>query len=146
MSRHPAPPHSRNPWPRIGLFAAAAALILLLRTARRFEPAIVRGESMAPTLRQGDRIAIRPGVRPEPGQIVLVLAPGGRPVIKRVFATSGTQPQGRTLPPGTIDVRGDNAAASTDSRTWGALPLEHVRGVAVAIWWPPARIGRLRRR
>jgi signal peptidase I len=35
---------------------------------------------------------------------------------------------------------GDNCTASNDSRNWGEVPEERLRGPALFIWWPPHRI------
>ena len=40
---------------------------------------------------------------------------------------------------------GDRRDASTDSRELGPLPLAAVEGVVLARYWPPRRIGLLRR-
>ncbi len=39
---------------------------------------------------------------------------------------------------------GDNVSNSRDSRYWGFVPRENVIGRAVAIYWPPSRIGFIR--
>ena len=56
------------------------------------------------------------------------------------FATKGEV----RVPDGQIFVLGDNSGSSRDSRFWGYVPVEDVKGPAVAIWWPPWRIRRLK--
>lgn len=48
---------------------------------------------------------------------------------------------GVTVPEGNFFVLGDNSANSRDSRHWGFLPLEKVKGKALFIIWPPGRMG-----
>jgi len=36
---------------------------------------------------------------------------------------------------GTVFVMGDNRDNSSDSRSWGLVPLDHVKGRAMFIWW-----------
>jgi nickel-type superoxide dismutase maturation protease len=98
----------------------------------------VRGASMEPALWPGDRLLTLPawlvGVRP--GAVVVVRDPADRahPVIKRVHA----------IVDGRVDVRGDAAARSTDSRQWGPLPRSSVRRVAI-VRWPDLRTRLVRR-
>lgn len=96
----------------------------------------VRGPSMEPTLRAGDRLVALPValVRPRPGDIVVLTDPGdpGHQVIKRLV----------DLDAATADVRGDAPTRSTDSRTWGRIPRANLRRVMVARWpWPTHRAG-----
>lgn len=48
------------------------------------------------------------------------------------------------IPAGCVFVLGDNRANSEDSRSWGCVPLELVRGKADFIIWPFQQIGHLR--
>lgn len=48
------------------------------------------------------------------------------------------------VPEGQAFVLGDNSRSSQDSRYWGFVPIEDIKGPAVAIWWPPGRIQRLK--
>jgi signal peptidase I len=41
------------------------------------------------------------------------------------------------VPEGQLFVLGDNRNESKDSHEWGMLPIEHVVGKAVLIYWPP---------
>src|SRR3954453_3718299 len=96
---------------------------------------LVTGPSMAPALRHGDHVVVWWGVRPRPrlGAVVLVDLPGGRGLgIKRLGAIE---------PSGDLWLTGDNPAGSTDSREFGAVPVEALRGRVVARLWPrPGRI------
>jgi nickel-type superoxide dismutase maturation protease len=89
---------------------------------------VVRGPSMEPALWAGDRLLTVPARRGwlAPGQVVVVADPQDPDhlVVKRLTA----------LGSGKVEVLGDNPAASTDSRTWGRLPLAAIRRIAVARW------------
>jgi signal peptidase I len=39
------------------------------------------------------------------------------------------------VPPGHVFAMGDNRSNSSDSRTWGPVPLGHIKGKALFIWW-----------
>ena len=47
-----------------------------------------------------------------------------------------------TIPQGSVFVMGDNRGNSTDSRTYGAVPLHRIRGRAFLAIWPPSEWGR----
>lgn len=101
----------------------------------------VRGSSMQPTFRDGDRLLVRRNgsraVRRH-ALIVLAYAPSSRELmVKRVAAGPGDEvPDGmpvpdRLVPPGHLLVIGDNAAASADSRRAGYYPTDAVVGAVV---------------
>ena len=96
----------------------------------------VTGDSMRPTLERGDRVVCVAPWRIRVGHLVAVHDPRDetRLLVKRVVGVDH----------GTVTVEGDNAAASTDSRTFGALPRELVVGRAVWRYFPESRRGRLR--
>jgi signal peptidase I len=55
------------------------------------------------------------------------------PYLKVVTAGSGDW----TVPDGNLFVMGDNRNNSSDSRSWGWVPLGNVIGKAEVIYWPP---------
>jgi nickel-type superoxide dismutase maturation protease len=115
----------RNNWPR---WAAGAALGYLGVLAVNRSLVEVRGPSMEPALWEGDRLLTVPARRNwlEPGQLVVVTDPadGNHEVVKRLTSVGS----------GKVTVLGDNPRASTDSRTWGPLPVRAVRRIVVARW------------
>lgn len=141
-----------------GLSAAVVVLGLLaaLRWHRRLVVVTVRGPSMEPTYRDGDRVLVRRGPPARHGQVVVVErfrhgTPGGRPplrgtdwIIKRVAACPGDpvprsavpaladRPEDR-VPAGKLVLLGDNGAASIDSRQLGYFPRERTLGTVVRV-------------
>ncbi len=80
----------------------------------------VVGSSMAPTYHDGDRLTAVRRWRPvRVGDVVVVADPRDptRPLLKRCVAREGRR----------LDLRGDNAAASTDSRDFGLVEARGVR-------------------
>ena len=90
---------------------------------------------MEPTLAPGDRVLVL-RLRVRPGDVVALRDPrdGARTILKRVAAVDGDE----------LTVLGDNAAASTDSRTFGPVPRSSVLGRVVYRYAPTARAGRVR--
>lgn len=118
--------------------AGLAALAAIASLARPWVDLVeVRGRSMAPALLPGDLLLVERWTylrrRPFPGEVVLVRDPRlpRRELVKRVAATDGAF----------VMLRGDASDASTDSRTFGGLPIEAVRWRVGLRYWPPARIG-----
>ena len=85
----------------------------------------VEDESMRPALEPGDYVLVnrwayrvRP---PSPGDLIVVVDPEvpTRYLVKRVSETQASTQ---------IRLEGDNAAASRDSRAFGAVPLDRIVG------------------
>jgi len=102
---------------------------------------------------------------PERGDVVLIRDEDGRDLIKRVAALPGETVSVRgdtvyvdgeplrgasagwdlpgfsgvstTVPPGHVYVLGDNRDRSTDSRSFGPVPVDRIKGEAVFTFWPP---------
>lgn len=113
------------------------AAALAVAAAAAHQRLVVHGHSMAPTLAPGDRLLVRRWpTRLATGTLVVVAdpRPPGRLVVKRVATVHGDA----------VTVLGDNPAASTDSRAYGALPRSAVRGRVVYRYAPPGRAGRPR--
>ncbi len=95
----------------------------------------VVGDSMRPTLEPGDRLVLSRLRRARPGDLVAVADPRQpqRTVVKRLVEVS----------PAGLTVLGDNPAASTDSRAFGPVSADTVRGRVVYRYHPESRRGRL---
>jgi phage repressor protein C with HTH and peptisase S24 domain len=97
----------------------------------RYGFAIVRGRSMQPTLSDGDRLLVRYGRAPRPGEVVVVRLPDREGVsIKRALrrADEGWW------------VERDNPREGVDSWLVGAIPGDDVLAVAVGRVWPRPRL------
>jgi phage repressor protein C with HTH and peptisase S24 domain len=91
--------------------------------------AVVRGRSMAPTLREGDRLLVRHGARPRPGRLVVVRLPDGVVAVKRATRRE----------PGGWWVERDNPAEGVDSWSVGAIPDDDVVARVLGRVWPRPR-------
>lgn len=88
--------------------------------------AVVRGDSMRPTLVPGDRLLVRYEVGPRPGDVVVARFADGTVVVKRAVERRRT---GWWL-------LGDAAPVGVDSRHRGPVPEERILGVVIARLWP----------
>lgn len=116
------------------LLAGAGALAILARA--RLEPVEVRGRSMMPALRPGDRLlAVRLRRPPRAGEVVLAADPREprRELVKRVAAVDASG----------VTLRGDHPAFSTDARVFGAIPADRIGWRVVVRYWPLRRAGRI---
>lgn len=96
--------------------------------------AAVAGDSMRPTLSDGDWVLcrrVRGATGAREGDVVVLERPDrpGLLVVKRVVRREA----------GGWWVEGDNAAASDDSRTFGPVPDRYVVARVVARYWPRPR-------
>ncbi|MGN6472490.1 MAG: S26 family signal peptidase [Mycobacteriales bacterium] len=99
----------------------------------RLRVALVSGPSMAPALRDGDRVVVWMGTpeRSPVGRIVLVDLPDRPLSVKRLVGVNHD---------GSVLIEGDNEFASTDSRTLGPQPANAVRGRVLGRLWPRPRL------
>jgi nickel-type superoxide dismutase maturation protease len=95
---------------------------------------------MVPTLLPGDRVLVWRGLGPlrppiRVGDLVAVVDPrrADRLMVKRVVERAGPD----------VFVRGDNDAASTDSRHFGPVSAGAIRGRVIYRYLPEERRGRL---
>ena len=96
----------------------------------------VRGESMVPTLRPGDRLILSYRRTPHAGELVVARLPDGTVATKRAVERRTTD-QGR---PGWW-LLSDNPASGVDSRHYGAIAEEDLLAVVVMRIWPLKRLG-----
>jgi nickel-type superoxide dismutase maturation protease len=93
--------------------------------------AVVRGDSMRPTLAPGDRLLVRYLRPPRPGQVVVGRFPDGTIAVKRAVERR----------PGGWWLLSDNPADGVDSRHRGVVAEEDVLGVVLVRCWPrPGRV------
>ena len=91
--------------------------------------AVVRGRSMRPTLRDGDRLLVRHGAAPRAGDLVVVRLPDGVVAVKRATMRRN----------GGWWVERDNPDEGVDSWQVGAIPEADVLAVVRLRVWPVRR-------
>ncbi len=101
----------------------------------RYQRLEVVGDSMEPTLSNGDKIIVRRGVAPISGSLIVFADPRERDrlLVKRAQSVSA----------GEVVAMGDNADASTDSRHFGLIPVSELVGVAFYRYFPAKSAGRI---
>lgn len=154
------------PWAFVAVLCITPAREALLGLSAYRIPA--GHESMAPTLRGGDRFLVDKACVPGRGDLVVFVAPPedqGKTFIKRVVALEGDvvragadgvevngrlAVQGRadpfgpvTVPNGRLFVVGDNLQDSRDSRQFGTVEKAAIRGRVLYVFWSDtwSRIG-----
>ena len=116
---------------KLGL-AIAVAGVLAWRRVRPFTVA-VQGDSMLPTLADGDWLIALAAAHPAPGALVVVEHPL-RPGFEMVKRFDHFEADGE------LWLVGDNTDATTDSRTIGPFDEGRVRGVVVCRYRPVRRV------
>jgi nickel-type superoxide dismutase maturation protease len=93
---------------------------------------------MEPSFREGDFLIVAIDSQLRVGDPAVVRDPRQpeRELIKRVQGIAAN---------GKLTLVGDNPGASTDSRTFGTVSPGLVIGRAILRYWPPGRVGLLRR-
>ncbi|MGI8614981.1 MAG: S24/S26 family peptidase [Nocardioidaceae bacterium] len=94
--------------------------------ARSIGLAVVRGRSMQPTLRDGDRLLVVHGARPRVGGLVVVRLPDGVVAVKRAVRRE----------PGGWWVERDNPTEGVDSRVVGVVAERNVVARVLCRAWP----------
>ena len=92
--------------------------------------AVVRGDSMRPGLRAGDRLLVGYRRTPRPGDLVVARFADGTLAVKRAIERRGS---GWWL-------LSDNPDEGVDSRHRGPVATEHVLAVVLARVWPRPRL------
>jgi signal peptidase I len=86
----------------------------------------------------GDRVEIKDGLVRINGRPLHEVYPTALPGGDRACA-SNYGPE--VVPRGAVFVLGDNRCNSEDSRFFGFVPIKNIVGRALAVYWPPDRIG-----
>lgn len=88
--------------------------------------AVVRGRSMEPTLREGDRLLVRYGAQPRPGQLVVIRLPDRPVAVKRAIRRTAHG----------WWVERDNPDEGVDSWLVGEIPARDVLACVLLRVWP----------
>ncbi|MFZ1702165.1 MAG: nickel-type superoxide dismutase maturation protease [Pyrinomonadaceae bacterium] len=93
----------------------------VLYFAGRRQAYLIEGDSMLPTLNDGDAVLIKPTRDIVVGDVILAYHPfkSSVTILKRVAEVAAD---------GSLTLSGDNLAESTDSRSFGAVSVESIIG------------------
>ncbi|KAI8070423.1 mitochondrial inner membrane peptidase complex catalytic subunit [Gongronella butleri] len=113
------------------------------------------GPSMLPSFNMSGDIVLVDHISPRfkplaPGDVIVCWSPAipGRAVLKRIIGMPGDhickdptidEPKYIDVPKGHVWVAGDNLSNSTDSRSYGPVPMGLIRGRVIAKAWPEFR-------
>lgn len=124
--------------------ASALAGWALLRS--RPSRVAIDGESMAPTLRAGDRAIVTTPRAFRRGDVVVVEHPDrpGYEMVKRLVGVPGDTVREVTLPGARYWVEGDFPQASTDSRSFGPVGRDALKAKVLLVYGPAGRRGVVR--
>jgi signal peptidase I len=95
-------------------------------------------EIMSSADRLADAIPSCAHYSPQPGEVVEDRPPVGAivPTSNAGMSRTACAPQLHyVVPPDHVFCMGDNRDNSNDSRTWGPVPVENIKGKALFIWW-----------
>lgn len=119
---------------------AKAALLLDLLVCRiRGDLLVVEvsGEGMLPVVQPGDILLCSAGRRPWLGAIVVEeeRLPDGETIrkVRRITALGGDTRSGVRIQPGFVWLETDNPESSADPRHYGAVPVERLHAIALAL-------------
>jgi signal peptidase I len=128
-----------------GAISLAAAVALAIIVSRFLGLFLVKGESMLPTLQEGEWVLARrylPWEKPRKGEIVIFLRQASSTVlIKRVLVGPGEMlleeaPEGEPIPEKHYLLISDNASLSLSARRIGPVDRRRIWGKAWLVVWP----------
>ncbi len=134
MTRTKGGPANRTALRRAALAAVCLSGVAVAIRRLRLTRYAIEGESMLPALRPGDFVVVSQRRRPlRYGDIVLATDPRepARALVKRIHLVEPGRNAAWLL--------GDNPAASTDSRHFGAVPAANLLGRVIWRYWPRPR-------
>jgi signal peptidase I len=127
-------------------YCLAVLLCAVLINQFVIRAAVVHGDSMSPTLRDGDVVLLWSlGYEPEPGDITITSKenPLRENLAKRILSVGEPiEYEGLTyeVPQNYVFLIGDNGAMSVDSRSIGSLPQKNLLGKVIARVFPNPRV------